>query len=195
MLTVPDTLPPLIGAVIVTAGVARIRTWRDRWRRRNDRRRNWRSRGCERGNAVRHGHAHGGCTDLSSAAAKRPSRNFMSTVRHLGRIPSEVIGRGGGEIIPVNITLIEETDDVTLVAMLTVPDTVATFARAVIDTVGVATPTWMMLATDGTPEPLSINIIYSPGGLKFGPESAVMVSRFVPLVKVARTMHWLKLKW
>ena len=52
----------------------------------------------------------------------------------------------------------------TLVAMLTVPDTVAPLVGAVIVTAGAATPTWTMLATDGTPEPLSMNIIYSPGG-------------------------------
>jgi hypothetical protein len=90
--------------------------------------------------------------------------------------------------------LIQETDDVTLVVMLTVPETVAASAGAVIVTAGVATPIWTMLATDGTPDPLSMNIIYLPGGLRFGSEGAVTVSRFVPLVKLARAIRWLKLK-
>jgi hypothetical protein len=91
--------------------------------------------------------------------------------------------------------LIQVTEEDTFVVILTVPETVAALAGAVIDTAGVATPTWTMLATDGTPDPLSINIIYSPGGLRFGSEGAVTVSRFVPFVKVARTIRWLKLKW
>jgi hypothetical protein len=90
--------------------------------------------------------------------------------------------------------LSQETADDTWVTMLTVPETLAPFAGAVIFTADVDPPTCTMLATDGTPALLSMNIIYLPGGLRFGSEGAVTVSRFVPLVKAARTMRWLKLK-
>lgn len=72
--------------------------------------------------------------------------------------------------------LIQDTEGASVVVILTVPETVAALAGAVIVTASDATPTCTMLATEGTPEPLSMNIIYSPGGLKFGSEGAVTVS-------------------
>jgi hypothetical protein len=53
----------------------------------------------------------------------------------------------------------------------------------------------MMLAIDGTPAELSMNIMYFPGGARFGFAGTNTFKPAGLLRNLRRLMRWLKLKW